>query len=302
MSVPVTEPLPLPLREALSYLPRSVPIEIPHHPFDLWVGLASSGEYLWLNLLRETLHIGLYAQSGAGKDTLLRCWFLTLCGWNKPEEVQFAFLDGKGDWLTPNLAQIAHMFIPPAGGYGREGDQRILEAVQVIDQEAQRRQGLITSANCRTREQYIERTGEPLPLLIVVATDVMTSVAGKVEELLVNLVSKARSLGIRVIVSMQTPTGRDTRWRMNLSTVVAGALQSSSQDTPALGIEAKEMVYRPSQLPSPQERPGVFIVRTGRKQHLVQARTIIEQRQVWVLPARKKKTGDVTCYLLWNGL
>jgi DNA segregation ATPase FtsK/SpoIIIE-like protein len=226
---------------------------------------------VWADLLTESLHIGLYGQSGAGKDTFLRCWFATLCQRASPNELQFAFIDGKGDWLIPQLASLAHMFAPPAGGYGAEGDTAILAMVKLVDAEAARRQALIIAAGCTSREAYVRKTGKQLPLLVVVATDVMTSVAGDVEALLVNLISKARSLGIRVIVSMQTPTGRDTRWRSNLATVLAGSLQSGSQDQPALGVPIDAMPYRPSQLPPPRQRPGVFVARFRGEIILLQA-------------------------------
>jgi hypothetical protein len=228
------------------------------------------GMALHTDILDTALHIGLYGTSGAGKDNLLRCWFLALTNRNLPDKVQFVFLDGKGDWLTPNLAMVAHMFLPPAGGYGKAGDERILEAVRMIDREAERRHNIIKAAGCRSREAYNKQGGN-LPLLVVVATDVMTSVSGDVETLLVSLVSKARSLGIRVIVSMQTPTGKSTQWRMNLSTVVTGALQSGSQDTPALGIDVKDMLWRPSRLPDPKKNPGIFVVRRGAQQDIVKA-------------------------------
>lgn len=75
---------------------------------------------------------------------------------------------------------------------------------------------------------------------------------------------------------MQTPTGKSTRWRMNLSTIIAGSLQSGSQDVPALGSETQAMRYRPSLLPSPRQRPGVFVVRSGSEQLLVQAPYLAE--------------------------
>jgi hypothetical protein len=96
-------------------------------------------------------------------------------------------------------------------------------------------------------------------------------------------------------VSLQTPTGKDTKWRMNLSTVVAGNLQAGSQDQPALGIEVKEMRYRPSRLPDPQERQGVFVVRQGAKQMLVQAPYLSEaQFDTWVgsLPLGDLRSGE----------
>ncbi|NTW00765.1 MAG: hypothetical protein HGA19_05570 [Oscillochloris sp.] len=262
------------LQASLAKLPRMVELRrmrLPASSTSIPLGVDPAQRPIWIDLLTDAYHIGLYGQTGAGKDTLLRCWFILLARRNPPEAVKFAVLDGKGDWLVPQLAGLSHMFIVPAGGYGKRGDAAILAAIQQIDAEAERRQLLIRQAGCTNRDSYIKRTGAALPLLLIVATDVMTSVAGDVEGLLIALVSKARGLGIRVIVSMQTPTGRDTRWRGNLSTVLAGALQSGSQDEPALGLPSRELHYRPSQLPPPQQRPGVFICRVGGEQLLVQA-------------------------------
>lgn len=283
------------LTAALGRLPRRVDLarlRLPERPTSIPLGVDPDGAPVWVDLATDTYHVGLYGQTGAGKDNLLRCWFALLARRNAPDAVQFAIIDGKGDWLVPQLAGLAHMFIPPAGGYGKRGDAAILAAVERIDHEAERRQELIRAAGCTSRDAYIARTGQPMPLLVVVATDVMTSVAGTVEGLLVNLVSKARSLGIRVVVSMQTPTGRDTRWRGNLSTVLAGALQAGSQDEPALGVPARELRYRPSQLPPPQQRPGVFVCRASGHQLLVQAPYLPDaefDQHCAALPARAVK-------------
>lgn len=262
------------LRAALATLPKRVDLarlRLPASPTAIPLGVDCEGQPVWIDLAKDTYHIGLYGSTGCGKDTLLRCWFVLLARRNAPSGVMFAFLDGKGDWLTPQLANLGHMFVAPAGGYGRKGDTAILDAVRLIDAEAERRHEVIRAAGCTNREAYVTKTGNVMPILIVICTDVMTSVAGDVESLLISLVSKARSLGIRVVVSMQTPTKQDTRWRGNLSTVLAGALQSGSQDEPALGINPRDLRYRPSQLPPPAQRPGVFVCRTAGIQTLVQA-------------------------------
>ena len=286
------------LSAALARLPKRVDLltlRLAPSPTALPLGIDPDGSPVWIDLASDTYHIGLYGQTGAGKDNLLRCWFVLLARRNAPSAVQFAFLDGKGDWLIPQLARLGHMFIAPAGGYGKKGDAAILAAVQTIDAEAERRAMLNQAAGVTSREAYLAKTGKSYPLLVVVASDVMTSVAGAVEELLVNLVSKARSLGIRIVVSFQTPTGRDTRWRSNLSTVLAGALQAGSQDEPALSIPVKDLRYRPSALPPPQQQPGVFVCRAAGAQHLVRAPYLSGDafsRQVATLPAPPQTSAD----------
>ena len=279
------------LAASLARLPKRVELlTLPLHksPTAIPLGVGADGVTVWADLAADTYHLGLYGQTGAGKDTLLRCWFTVLARRNRPDAVQFSILDGKGDWLVPQLATLGHMFIAPAGGYGAAGDKAILAAVKAIDTEAQRRQQAIQAAGCISRDAYIARTGATMPLLVVIATDVMTSVAGEVEALLIALVSKARSLGIRVVVSMQSPTKQDTRWRGNLSTVLAGALQAASQDEPALGVPVKDLRFRPSQLPPPSKRAGVFVGRVGGQQVLVQAPYLSDaafEAQVGMLPA-----------------
>jgi len=230
------------------------------------LGCDQTGVFRWLDFGSDALHIGLYGTSGCGKDHLLRLWFLALL---REREVQWAILDGKGDWLTPNLARLPRMLIPPAGGYGDEGQRRIVEAIAVINAEAKRRFGLLLDAGVRSVEEYNQIAAEPLPLLIVLATDII-DVVDETERLLIALVSKARALGIRVIVSMQTPTGKRLEWRMNLSTLIAGALVDGSQDAPALGVrDIKALRYRPSQLPPPPAQRGLFVVRHNNEQFLI---------------------------------
>ena len=81
--------------------------------FAVPLGRDQTGAFRWLNLGSDALHIGLYGTSGCGKDHLLRLWFAALLN---ERDVRWAILDGKGDWLTPNLAQLPQMLFPPAGG------------------------------------------------------------------------------------------------------------------------------------------------------------------------------------------
>jgi len=236
------------------------------------LGRDQSGRFRWLDFGSDALHIGLYGTSGCGKDHLLRLWFAALLN---ETAVRWAILDGKGDWLTPNLARLPQMLFPPAGGYGDEGQQRILSAIAAINEEAKRRFGLLLSAGVRSVEEYNQTAPDPLPLLIVLATDII-DVVDETERLLIALVSKARALGIRVIVSMQTPTGKRLEWRMNLSTLISGALVDGSQDAPALGVrDPKALVYRPSQLPPPPGERGLFVVRHNNEQFLVRTPALV---------------------------
>jgi len=236
------------------------------------LGRDQTGRFRWLDFGSDALHIGLYGTSGCGKDHLLRLWFAALLN---ERDVRWAILDGKGDWLTPNIARLPQMLFPPAGGYGEEGQQRILSAIATINEEAKRRFGLLLSAGVRSVEEYNQTAPDPLPLLVVLATDIIDAV-DETERLLIALVSKARALGIRVIVSMQTPTGKRLEWRMNLSTLISGALVDGSQDAPALGMrDPKALLFRPSQLPPPPGERGLFVVRHNNEQFVVRTPALV---------------------------
>lgn len=247
----------------------------PESRYAVPIGIGANGA-LWLDFERDILHMGLYGTSGGGKDTHLRVAFFTLTRRCRPEDVQFFYLDGKGDWLLPMLKGRAFMWRDPAGGTGEAGRRSLKAGVEAVQAEMTRRLALVQSANCRTREAYIKKTGDNLPLLIVVFSDVMDAIGAEIETLLIDLVSKARAVGIRVVVSMQTPTGASMKWRSNLSTNISASIPDRTQDAPALGLSDKAMRYRPSELPSPKQRPGVLIVRHGDEQHLVQGTYIDE--------------------------
>jgi len=224
------------------------------------IGVDHTGQFRWLDVQRDLVHCAVYGTSGAGKDHLLRCWYLSLAD---QRSIRWAIVDGKGDWLVPSIVEDERNLFPPAGGFGDEGTARIKDGLKEILREAARRASLIIGAGVRSLEEYNEQTGANEPLLIVLITDVIDAVV-EVEKTLTALISKARSLGIRVIVSMQTPTGFSMQWRMNVGTVLAGALVDTSQDAVALGIrDTAKLPFRPSTLPPPPAGAGLFVFRQG---------------------------------------
>jgi hypothetical protein len=261
---------------AVRRLPALVRLEelrLDPRPTAVPLGVDHDGQTRWVDLTDDALHIGVYGATGSGKDTLLSSWVALLCRRSDPRDLQLLILDGKGDWCVPQLRNLAHMRLDPVPAYEAPA---LAQALQVIQREARTRQALIFGHGCRSREQYIERSGQRLPLLVIVLTDLMVEISGELEENLTGLVARARALGIRVVLSMQTPTGKGMEWRANLSTLIASCLNDGSQDAPALGIrEAKSLRFRPSQLPPPRQGVpatlGLFVVRHGGEQILVKA-------------------------------
>lgn len=294
-SLSLPQPIAAPTPSALvnnAPFPQPVPFRLfANRPSPLAVplGVDQTGRQRWLDFGSDALHIGLYGVSGCGKDTLLRSWFLSLA---TVEPVKMVVLDGKGDWLTPSLAELDCWFLPPAGGYGAEGTTAILAAIKKIDDEARRRFEVIRRADCTTFEQYNMIAPDRLPLLVVFISDVVDALE-QLDTLLVSIVSKARALGIRVVVSVQTPTGRDMRWRTNLSTTIVGALVDASQDGPALGIrDVSKLPIRPSELPPPPAERGLFVVRHNADLFIVRAPLLDDQTFRTELDSLPKRADD----------
>lgn len=269
--------------DMLKSLPKVAFTDIPY-PEEKWmvpVGINYLRTWEWLNIEHGITHALVAGQSGTGKDNLLRLWFTILTRQNPATDLQFAIIDGKGEWLLPPIANSAYMFTQPAGGIdidGMEDWKQVLKATRAsmervlgeVFKELARRQKMFTEYGVVSRERYIEKSGNKLPLLVLICTDVGTDLEKEVDQLLQIIVSKGRSLGIRAIISMQTPTGQSTLWRTNVSVVITGRQQQGSQDNPVMGTHVKDMLIRPSQLPDPKERPGVMIMRRGDYQIVVQ--------------------------------
>lgn len=241
------------------------------------------GRWIWADFGAHTIHALIAGQTGAGKDNLMRLWYMTLTKNNKPYEVKFAIIDGKGEWLLPDILSGEHMFIPPVGGIDLVRDEKgkwidranenIELAIEEIMNEVAHRTQLFQQNRVTSVERYREVTGLPLPYLIIFATDVGQNIkASENLNMLLNVMtSKGRSLGIRIVVSMQTTSKQDTFWRSNLSLIICGALQNDSQDSPVIGLPVDNIFYRPSRFPSPSQRPGLFYIRDGDRQYVVQS-------------------------------
>lgn len=268
------------VRWALSRLPTMVYLEdmeaLPTS-YSVPLGIDFNGASRYMDFNDDVLNIALYGVTKAGKDTMMMGWFITMCYYNTPEAVQFIVLDGKGHWLTPNLKGLAHMMIDPCGGFGDEGNDLIEAGLTWINTEASRRSKVIFGSGCRSREQYVAKTGEVMPMIVVLITDGIDAVQGLIEGLVVSLASKGRALGFKLVMSMQTPTRRDMRWRINLSTVISGPLMDRTQNAVAMGMKDDDILYPPSLLPPPPQRFGTFVVRLGPEQTVVQAPFISDE-------------------------
>lgn len=289
------------MAEVLAIMPKRIPYnhpKIPEQPtpMSVLIGYDPVGKrWVWADfgLHGDTIHAFIAGQTRAGKDSEIRLWFTQLTLSNTPEELQFIIIDGKGEWITPSLKDSKHMYVAPVGGFnisierGNTGKRQIRDLANEAIEDAivstiellKERAELFQKVGATNLAAYEKKTGKKLPMLMVIATDIGTNLQGNLEHLIKFLVLKGGSLGVRAIISMQTASGEDTSWRGQLALTMSGYQQQASADAPNLGISAKAMKYRPSELPSvdiPENR-GLFVVRKGLEQLVVRGIHITDE-------------------------
>lgn len=312
------------MQEALSRMPKMImynnpKIPDPPTPMSVLVGYAPiEKRWIWADFEKDTIHTYIGGQTRAGKDTMIRMWFTQLTMNNTPDQLQFIVIDGKGEWTLPALMTSAHMAIPPVGGFKVEiqvdektGKRKmrdlandaiedtLIETIELL----QKRMEDFNKVGALNLNAYYQRTGIKLPLLMLIVTDVSTNLQGLLEQLIIFLVTKGGSIGVRAIISMQTSSGEDTTWRGQMGMSMSGYQAQSSADAPNLGMAVRAMKYRPSQLPSSDypENRGLFVVRKGIQQYLVRGAYLPDEVFMnycaTTLPKKKKELGDTNAFL-----
>lgn len=308
-----------PINALLKKLPKQLSLnEMGNAPSPLSVPLghdAHTNQRVWVDFGAEgegdnrVIHVLVAGNTGSGKDNLLRDWYYTLTTNNDPSAVQFVIVDGKIDWLMPEHRESPYMALPPVGGteiqldngkWINVAEQRIDESLSWILVELNRRTELFKRAGVISVERYRKVTGETLPTLFIMASDIGNTFDGKLELLVNLLATQGRSYGIRLIISLQDPVGLATRWRNQMSLILCGSLTLSGKDHLVMGISNEAMLVRPSQLPTPDgtgETAGIFVARLGHKQYLVKTPYISDQ--MWehytreVLPVRNVRVEQL---------
>ncbi len=216
-------------------------------------------------------HVALTGFTDSGKDSWAVQALLYLALMNTPDKLQLAIVDGKGGLSWLGWGDKAHTWL-----LAKRIDD-IRPAMEKLKQERERRIEVLEAANCEKWEEYDK--GD-MPLLVVFVSELMllqdaTSKTELADWLNTELTS-SRAAGIRYIVSGQTFTRMDTRWRSQISLYIAGYQPRGDADEPnttfttaelkKLGIRRDGAVIGvpPSELPVPPDGAGVFTCVQGR--------------------------------------
>lgn len=241
-------------------------------------------------LVGDVNHILLTGFTDCGKDSWAASMLLSLAVLNSPSKVQFAIIDGKGGLSWIGWGEKEHVWLMA------ESMDDIPTGMQTLKTERERRQTVLKLARC---EKWDEYTGGDLPLITVFVSELMllqdaTSKAELADWLNTELTS-ARAAGIRYIVSGQTVTRLDTRWRSQIGLYIAGYQPRDDADEPNTSFSTKDLLkfgtnpdgtvvgVPPSMLPVPPAGQGVFTCVQGRTVITVRSTYVNKQQRQWLL-------------------
>ena len=183
-------------------LPNLVKIDLQHapeRPLSVPFGVLASGpQYLDLT---QPNHILIAGTTQTGKSSFVQAALITLCSFNTPDQVKIAIVDPKGEFV--HWHGTSHLYAPIAGEA-----QPAMKLINDVVSEMDRRRKLFEAATARNLAQYQIRTGNHLPLLVVVIdefVDLALEIGRAYIPVLMRLVNKAASYGIRLILATQSP-------------------------------------------------------------------------------------------------
>lgn len=241
-------------------------------------------------LVNDVNHILLTGFTDCGKDSWAASMLLSLGLLNTPQQMQFAILDGKGGLSWIGWAKKQHVWLLA------ETDSDIEPAMAALKAERERRQRLLKKAECEKWDEYEQ--GD-MPLLVVFVSELMllqdaTSKTELADWLNTELTS-ARAAGIRYIVSAQTVTRMDTRWRSQIGLYIAGYQPRDDADEPNTSFSTKDILrfgtladgttiaVPPSALPVPPAGQGVFTCIQGRTVVTVRSSYVNKPHRQWLM-------------------
>lgn len=228
-------------------------------------------------LVGDINHTLLTGFTDSGKDSWAAAALLYLAYKHRPDQLRIAIIDGKGGLSWLGWGDLPHVML-----FAKQ-PQDIRSAMDALKRERERRTPILEAAQCEKWEEY---TGPDMPLLVVFVSELMllqdaTSKTELADWLNTELTS-ARSMGIRYIVSTQTATRMDTRWRSQIGLYIAGYQPRDDADEPNTSFSTKDLIkfgtsdagvtmgVPPSAIPVPPAGAGVFTA--------IQGRTVITMR------------------------
>lgn len=173
------------------------------------IGVLETGQPFSLDLNAHGPHGLVAGGTGSGKSEMLKAWILSVCIHYHPHDVNFVIIDYKGGGLANNLEKLPHV----VGSITNIGSG-IYRSMSSLSYELKRRQELFAKVGASDYSEYKKAyrkglTAEWLPLLVLVSDEFRQLKEQEPDFIksLINVAVIGRSLGIRMVLSTQSPAG-----------------------------------------------------------------------------------------------
>ena len=193
---------------SVSYKNLSVPI-----------GVKSNGDLFYFNMFDGVMgpHGMTAGTAGSGKSEMLTTLILSMAATFSPKDLNLALIEFKGNDLSNILKPLPHI----AGVVSNLNDPSVIvRSLRSLDGELKRRQQLFERASflatkkVAAYQEYAENNGlpegfEPLPYLIIIIDEFAQFITQFPEfgEDIIRIAQVGRSLGMYMILTMQSPQG-----------------------------------------------------------------------------------------------
>lgn len=204
--------------------------------------------------LSKLHHLFLAGATGSGKSVFLDSFLLSILAHSTPEQLQLVLCDTKMLGFS-RYSKTAHLLLPICTAI-----ETVSAALEHVQRECWRRLDLLSTAQCRRVDSYNDQAWEAflpeLPRIVLVLDDisVILNARPEAENLVADLLSKGRVVGIHLIAATQTPTVKPIKRLLSLF--------PSQLILPLTSRAAFHAVSRQKKLPSPAA-PGDALFCTG---------------------------------------
>lgn len=161
----------------------------------------------WVDLVADGPHALIWGQTGSGKSVLIRQFIHSIAGFYRPDQVSVVVIDFKGGMGTSATAHYPHVV-------GVLSDLTPLSVSRVeegIKAEIRHRERILADARVDSVSDL--DVGNTLPRILIIADEVATLIEQhpQWEQLLSDIASRGRALGLHLICASQRIAGQIPR-------------------------------------------------------------------------------------------
>lgn len=185
----------------------------------------------------QNSHALVAGTTGSGKTRLLETLVVSLAATRSPSDLNVLIIDFKGGNELASVAQLPHCV-------GLVSDREVAEvdrAISALTREIARRDDVFAGVGASEVNDYIAKTGQVLPRLVVIADEFgqfrrEDSLGGRVATLL-RIAAQGRSKGIHLVLATQSPsTDVTAEIRQNIGVRLCLRVAEAAESIAVLGV------------------------------------------------------------------